>query len=59
MWSVKCIVVPLIIGDTGRVTKDLKENLTAISGKHRIGLDSLQKTAILGNITHNTESTAV
>jgi hypothetical protein len=46
MWSMKYIVVALIIGATGRVTKDLKKNLTAVSGKHSI--DSLQKTAILG-----------
>jgi sirohydrochlorin ferrochelatase len=46
MWSMKCIVVPLIIVATGRVTKDIKNNLTAVSGKH--STDSLQKTAVLG-----------
>jgi hypothetical protein len=42
----KCVVMRVIIGATGIVTKGLKQNLEAITGKHSI--DSLQKTAILG-----------
>jgi len=46
MWNLKCTIVPKIIGATGIVTRSLKKNFEAISGKHSI--DSLQKTAILG-----------
>jgi hypothetical protein len=42
----KCFVVPVIIGATGIVTKELKKYLERISGKHSI--DSPQKTAVLG-----------
>jgi hypothetical protein len=42
----KCMVMLLIIGTTGRVTKGLKTNLVAIPGKHPT--DPLQKTAVLG-----------
>jgi len=40
------IVVPVIIGDTGIVTRSLKKNLEIITGKY--STDSLQKTAVLG-----------
>jgi hypothetical protein len=40
------MIIPVIIGATGIVTKGLKKNLEAIPVKHLI--DSLQKTAILG-----------
>jgi hypothetical protein len=46
MWNVKCMIVPVVIGATGIVTKALKKNLEAIPGKHSI--DSIQKTALLG-----------
>jgi hypothetical protein len=46
MWNLKCTIVPVIIGATGIVTKNLRKNLEAIPGKHSI--DSLQKTAVLG-----------
>jgi hypothetical protein len=42
----KCIIIPVIFGATGIVTKGLKKNLEAIPGKHSIY--SLQKTAMLG-----------
>jgi len=38
--------LPITIGATGIVTRNLRKNLEAIPGKHSI--DSLQKTAILG-----------
>ena len=38
------MIVPVIIGATGLVTKGLKRGLEAIPGKHSI--DSPQKTAI-------------
>jgi hypothetical protein len=46
MWNLKCTTIPLIIGATGIVTKNLRKYLEAIPGKHSI--DSLQKTAVLG-----------
>jgi hypothetical protein len=49
------MIIPVIIGATGIVTKSLDKNLETVAGKHSI--DSLQTTALLG--THSTESTAV
>jgi hypothetical protein len=46
MWSLKCKVVPVIIGAIGIATKCLRKNLEAKPGKHSV--DSLQKTTILG-----------
>ena len=46
VWSLKCMIIPVIIGATGIVTRSLRKNLEAVPGKHPI--DSLQKTAILG-----------
>jgi hypothetical protein len=46
MWNMKCMIVPVITGATGIVTKGLKNFLKAIPGKH--STDTLQKTAILG-----------
>ena len=45
MWNLKCTIVPVIIGSTGIVTRNLKKNLKTIPGK--LSIDSLQKTAIL------------
>jgi hypothetical protein len=46
MWNMKFMIIPVVIGATGTVTRGFKENLEAIPGKHSI--DSLQKTAIMG-----------
>jgi hypothetical protein len=46
MWNLKCMIIPVIIGATGVVTRSLRKNLEAVPGKDSI--DSLQKTAILG-----------
>jgi hypothetical protein len=46
MWNLKCMIIPVIIGATGIVTKGLKKNLEAMPGKH--SLYSLQKTAMFG-----------
>ena len=43
----KCMIIPVVIGATGIVTKGLNKNLEAIPGK--CSIDSLQKTAILGS----------
>jgi hypothetical protein len=46
MWNLKCTIIPVIIGATGIVTRSLRKNLEAVTGKHSI--DSLQKIAIFG-----------
>jgi hypothetical protein len=46
MWNLKCTIIPVIIGASGIVTKNLRKNLEAIPEKH--SMDSLQKTAVLG-----------
>ena len=40
MWNLKCMIIPIIIGATGIVTRSLRKNLEAVPGKHSI--DSLQ-----------------
>jgi hypothetical protein len=40
------MIMPVIIGATGIVTKDLKKNSESVPVKHSV--ESLQKTAILG-----------
>jgi hypothetical protein len=49
------MVIPVIIGATGILTKGFRKNLEAIPGKQSV--DSLQKTAILGtsHIIHNVQ----
>jgi hypothetical protein len=47
--ELKCTIIPVIIGDTRIVKRNLSKNLETVPGKHSI--DSLQKTAILG-ISH-------
>jgi hypothetical protein len=42
----KCMIIPVVIGATGIVTRGLRKNLEVISGKH--STDLLQKTTILG-----------
>ena len=46
MCNMKYMIIPVISGATGIVTKGLKNNLESITGKHSV--DSLQNTAILG-----------
>jgi hypothetical protein len=46
MWNIKCLVIPVIIGATGIVSKSLQKYLETIPGQHSI--DSLQKTATVG-----------
>ena len=50
MWNMKCVIVRVITGATGIITKGLKKNVEIISGRHSV--DSLQRIAILG--THHT-----
>ena len=46
MWNRQRVIIPVIIGATGLVTKGVKKDLEAIPGDRSI--DSQQKTAILG-----------
>jgi hypothetical protein len=46
MWNVKCVIIPVVIGTIGIVTRGLRKNLEAKAGKHSV--DSLQKAAVLG-----------
>jgi hypothetical protein len=46
MWNIKCMITPVMIGDTGMVTKGLKKILESTIRKHCI--DSLQKPARFG-----------
>jgi hypothetical protein len=49
MWNLKCAIIPVIIGDTGIVTRRLRKNLEAIPGKRSI--DSLQRQLYLEHHT--------
>ena len=45
MWDMKCMIIPVINGSTGMVTKGVEKGLEATSGIH--SLDP-QQTAVLG-----------
>jgi hypothetical protein len=49
MRNMKCMIIPVVIGATGIVTRGLRKNLEATAGKH--SMDPLQKTAILEHHT--------
>jgi hypothetical protein len=44
----KCLIIPVVTGATGIVTKGLNNNLEAVTGKHSI--HALQKAAVLGTL---------
>jgi hypothetical protein len=46
MWNVKTTVIPVIIGETGTISKSFRKYVNNIPGNHEI--KELQKTAILG-----------
>jgi len=50
MWNKKYMIISVITGTTGRVTKGLKKNLEAIPGKYSV--DSLKKDSYTW--THHT-----
>ena len=52
MGKMEYIIIQVVNGATGILTKDLEKNLEAITGKHSV--DSLQKTAVLG-ASHKTQ----
>jgi hypothetical protein len=33
MWNMKCMIIPVLTGTTGILTKGLKKNLKAMTGK--------------------------
>jgi hypothetical protein len=45
MWNRKCMIIPVVIGATGMVTRGLRKNLEAMPGKHSI--DSLKRQLYL------------
>ena len=46
MWNVKTKVIPVIIGETGTISKSFRKYMSNIPGKHEV--KELQKTALLG-----------
>jgi len=46
MWNVKTKVIPVIIVETGTISKSFRKYVSNIPGKHEV--KGLQKTAILG-----------
>jgi hypothetical protein len=46
MWNVKTKMIPVIIGETGTISKSFRKYVSNIPGNHEV--KELQKTAILG-----------
>jgi len=46
VWKVKTMVIPVIIGATGTISKSFRKYVSNIPGEHEV--NELQKTAILG-----------
>jgi len=46
MWNLKCMIIPVIIGATGTISKSFRRYISNITGNHEV--KELQKTAILG-----------
>jgi hypothetical protein len=44
-WNMRCVIIPVVIGATGVVTKGVKNNVEAIPGKHSV--DPIKKTSVL------------
>jgi hypothetical protein len=57
MWNLKCVIIPVIIGATGIVTKRCKEEF-GIHARKKFNRFTT-KDSYAGNITNNMESTAV
>ena len=47
MWSMKTIVIPVVIGALGRIRKGINRYVEQIPGN--IKVEELQKTVLLGN----------
>ena len=39
MWNIKCLIILVIIGVTGMVTKGLKKNVEAMPGKRSVAAE--------------------
>ena len=48
MWKVKTRVIPVIIGETGIISKSFRKYISNIPGNHEV--KEIQKTAILGTV---------
>jgi hypothetical protein len=46
MWNVKTMVIPVIIGATGTISKSFRKYVSNRPGNHEVR--ELQKTALLG-----------
>jgi hypothetical protein len=46
MWNVQTRMIPVIIGETGTISKSFRKYVSRIPGNHEVR--ELQKTAILG-----------
>jgi hypothetical protein len=46
MWNVKTMVIPVIIGATGTISKAFRKYVSNVPGKHEV--KELQETATLG-----------
>jgi hypothetical protein len=57
MWNLKYMIIPIIIGATGIVTRSLKKNSETVPGKHFDRFTT--KDSYTWNITHNRERTEV
>ena len=57
MWNVKASVIPVITGETGTISKSLRQYLSNIPGKHKI--KELKKSSHTGHCIHTTESANV
>jgi hypothetical protein len=57
MWNLKCKIVPVVIWATGKVTKGLRKKFGSHTRKTFNRFTN--KDSCTGNITHNTDSTAV
>ena len=48
MWNVKTKVIPVVIGETGTISKSFRKYVSNIPGNHEV--KAIQKTAILGTV---------
>jgi hypothetical protein len=46
MWNVKTRAIPVIIGDSGTMSKSFRKYVSTMPGNHQV--KELKKTAILG-----------
>ena len=54
VWKVKTMVIPVIIGATGTISKSFRKYVSNIPGKQEV--KELQKNSHIGHCTHTSES---